>query len=73
MRRLQEEIQKQATDSDHDVTAITLALTAGFQHTKATMALQVRLGPICTVHYLLSGLSLAQMRPTIPFDFLWSF
>ena len=42
MRRLQEEIQKQATDSDHDVTAITLALTAGFQHTKATMALQVR-------------------------------
>ena len=47
MRRLQEEIQKQATDSDHDVTAITLALTAGFQHTKATMALQVRLGPLC--------------------------
>ena len=41
VRRLQEEIQKQATDSDHDVTAITLALTAGFQHTKATMALQV--------------------------------
>ena len=31
IRRLQEEIQKQATNSEHDVTAITLALTAGFQ------------------------------------------
>ena len=40
IRRLQEEIQRQAANSDHDVTAITLALTAGFQHTRATMALQ---------------------------------
>merc|ERR1712045_245675 len=40
IRRLQEEIQKQASSSEHDVTPITMALTAGFQHTRATTCLQ---------------------------------
>ena len=40
IRRLQEEIQKEAGKADHDVTAITMALSAGFQHTRAVMALQ---------------------------------
>ena len=37
---MQEEIQKQASSSEHDVTPITMALTAGFQHTRATTCLQ---------------------------------
>ena len=41
IRRLQEEIQKQAGSGEHDVTPITMALTAGFQHTRATTCLQV--------------------------------
>ncbi len=40
IKRLQEEIQKQAQADDHDVTPITMALTTGFQHTRAVQALQ---------------------------------
>ncbi len=35
IRRLQQEVQKQATRANHDVTPITMALMAGFQHSKA--------------------------------------
>ena len=42
VRRLQEEIQRVAkTDGAHDVTPITMALLAGFQHARAA---QVTLG-----------------------------
>lgn len=40
VRRLQEEIQRQAQNAQHDVTPITMALTTGFQHTRAVQALQ---------------------------------
>jgi len=40
VKRLQEEIQKEAQTSNHDVTPITMALTTGFQHTRAVQALQ---------------------------------
>ena len=42
VKRLQEEIQREAQKSQHDVTPITMALTTGFQHTRAVQALQVR-------------------------------
>ena len=35
IRRLQQEVQRQATRANHDVTPITMALMAGFQHSKA--------------------------------------
>ena len=35
IRRLQQEVQKQANKANHDVTPITMALMAGFQHSKA--------------------------------------
>ncbi|XP_023330402.1 negative elongation factor D [Eurytemora carolleeae] len=35
IRRLQQEVQKQAIKAHHDVTPITMALMAGFQHSKA--------------------------------------
>jgi len=35
IRRLQQEVQKQAIKANHDVTPITMALMAGFQHSKA--------------------------------------
>ena len=42
VRRLQEEIQRVAkTDGAHDVTPVTMALLAGFQHARAA---QVTLG-----------------------------
>ena len=41
VKRLQEEIQREAQKSQHDVTPITMALTTGFQHTRAVQALQV--------------------------------
>ena len=40
VKRLQEEIQREAQKSQHDVTPITMALTTGFQHTRAVQALQ---------------------------------
>jgi len=39
IRRLQQEVQRQATRANHDVTSITMALMAGFQHTRAAQAL----------------------------------
>lgn len=39
IRRLQEEIQKEAQLAQHDVTPITMALVAGFQHARAAQAL----------------------------------
>ena len=39
IRRLQQEIQKEAQGKDHDVTPITMALMAGFQHAKAAQCL----------------------------------
>jgi hypothetical protein len=36
----QEEIQREAQRSDHDVTPIMMALSAGFEHTRAMQALQ---------------------------------
>ena len=39
IRRLQQEIQKEAQGKEHDVTAITMALMAGFQHTRAAQCL----------------------------------
>jgi negative elongation factor C/D len=40
VKRLQEEIQREAQQGQHDVTPITMALTTGFQHTRAVQALQ---------------------------------
>jgi len=40
IKRLQEEIQREAQKGQHDVTPITMALTTGFQHTRAVQALQ---------------------------------
>jgi len=39
IRRLQQEVQKEAMKSNHDVTPITMALMAGFQHTRAAQCL----------------------------------
>jgi len=39
IRRLQQEIQKEAQGKEHDVTPITMALMAGFQHTRAAQCL----------------------------------
>ena len=38
-RRLQQEVQSQAMTSGHDVTPITMALMAGFQHSRAAQCL----------------------------------
>ena len=38
-RRLQQEVQRQAMTSGHDVTPITMALMAGFQHSRAAQCL----------------------------------
>jgi negative elongation factor C/D len=40
IKRLQEEIQREAQQGHHDVTPITMSLTTGFQHTRAVQALQ---------------------------------
>jgi len=39
IRRLQQEVQRQAMTSGHDVTPITMALMAGFQHSRAAQCL----------------------------------
>ena len=39
IRRLQQEVQKEVMKSNHDVTPITMALMAGFQHTRAAQCL----------------------------------
>ena len=39
IRRLQQEVQKEAIKENHDVTPITMALMAGFQHTRAAQCL----------------------------------
>ena len=39
IRRLQQQVQTQASLANHDVTPITMALMAGFQHTRAAQAL----------------------------------
>jgi len=39
IRRLQQEVQRQAMSSGHDVTPITMALMAGFQHSRAAQCL----------------------------------
>ena len=39
IRRLQQEVQKEAMKSNHDVTPITMALMAGFQNTRAAQCL----------------------------------
>jgi len=39
IRRLQQEVQKEAMKANHDVTPITMALMAGFQHTRAAQCL----------------------------------
>ena len=42
IRRLQQEVPKEAMKSNHDVTPITLALMAGFQYTLAAQIKEFR-------------------------------